>query len=286
MGDELTPTNFIQRIKDMDKSERNKLKLKEVLDLIVQAPLFTVDENAAMKNMQTEISTLTANFKVFSALATKNQEEIVLLKGKNEQLDETNTKLRDEVATLKEQVKPDENNDIDDNIALKLESLETSINEIEQYLRINNLEIVGLPEPNEEAEESDEDLILNAINSLQGLSQEVRSEDIDISHPLKSNRRDHKHVHVVKFISRKTKADILAAKKAVANKNFKFRGNDVFINEHLSKTNRGLFATAYDKKQTLGYKHLWTRGGSIFMRKTDESQVIHIISEKDFVKIV
>ena len=83
MGDELTPTNFIHRIKEMDKSERNRLKLKDLLDLIVQAPLFTIDENAAMKIMQTEISTLTANFKVFSALATKNQEEIVVLKGKN-----------------------------------------------------------------------------------------------------------------------------------------------------------------------------------------------------------
>ena len=95
-----------------------------------------------------------------------------------------------------------------------------------------------------------------------------------------------KNVYVVKFISRKTKANILTAKRTLNNRDFKFRGNDVFFNEHLSPTNRSLFATANDKKRTLGYKHLWTRGGTILMRKDDESEVFTIACEQDFANIV
>ena len=53
---DLTPENFISRIKNMEKSDRNKLKLKELIDLIVQAPLYTYDENATMKNIENDIA--------------------------------------------------------------------------------------------------------------------------------------------------------------------------------------------------------------------------------------
>ena len=84
------------------------------------------------------------------------------------------------------------------------------INSIEQYLRINNLEIDGLPQPEEN--ESDEDVLIAALNSLD-LGYQINFADIDISHPLPSKRRDNKTLSVVKFVSRKTKFDILTAKK-------------------------------------------------------------------------
>ena len=102
-----------------------------------------------------------------------------------------------------------------------------------------------------------------------------------ISHPLPTNSSDGKNVHTVKFISRKTKFNILSAKKAEENRNFKFRNNDVFINEHLSPTNRSLFAAANGKKRQLGYKFCWTKGGKILMRKTEESEVISIKCQSD-----
>ena len=114
----------------------------------------------------------------------------------------------------------------------------------------------------------------------------VRPEDIDISHPLPSNRKDNKKVHVVRFLSRKTKFMILNAKRKEENKEFKFRGNDVYINEHLSKNNRALFAEAQAKKKALKYKYCWTRGGSILLRKTDDANVITITSSDDLNKLV
>ena len=165
-----------------------------------------------------------------------------------------------------------------------VESLRKEINEIQQYLRINNLEIVGLPNTNEN--EPEETLILHALNNLEGIANVVTPEDIDISHPMKSQRTDGKRVHVVKFISRKMKADILDAKKLEPNKNFKFRNSDVFINEHLSPQNRTLFAKAAGKKNALNFKFLWTKGGKIFMRKTENSNIINITCENDINNLV
>ena len=78
---------------------------------------------------------------------------------------------------------------------------------------------------------------------------------------------------------------ILSAKKDVANKQYKFRNNDVYINEHLSKNNRSLFAKAQEKKAALGYKFCWTRGGSINVRKTENSQIVTITCEEDLANL-
>ena len=74
---------------------------------------------------------------------------------------------------------------------------------------------------------------------------------------------------------------VLAAKKADENKQFKFRDQDVFINEHLSKVNRGLFALATEKKRALNYKFLWTKGGVVHLRKNDDTPIITITTEED-----
>ena len=130
--------------------------------------------------------------------------------------------------------------------------------------------------------ETEETLIVNAINSLDGLPEPIRPEDIDISHSLPSRRRDKKPVHVVRFVHRKVKFAVLAAKRADENRQFKFRNNDLYINEHLNKPNRGLFATANEKKRALGYKSLWTKNGVVNMRKDEHSEVITIKKAKDF----
>ena len=259
----------------MDKADRKRIKASELIDWIVQ-----FEEDATLKSMQNDIATLIANFALLNTTATKNQEEIAILKNKN-------SELQQEVDTLKAAAEGGNN---DNTLAEEIESLKKDLNEIDQYLRINNLEIVGLPEPqrgegDHDEDESEEELLLDALNALNGLSTPIRPEDIDISHPLNTRRRDGKNVHVVKFISRKKKAEIFTKKKSEENRNFKFRGNDVFINEHLSPKNRSLFATANEKKRTLGFKHVWTRGGTIMMRKTDESPVFTITCEDDFAAV-
>ena len=62
-----------------------------------------------------------------------------------------------------------------------------------------------------------------------------------------------------------TKFDVLSAKKQ--NRNFKYKGNDIFINEHLSPINCTFFAHAAERKNILGFKFLWTKNGVTFEEK-------------------
>ena len=275
VANDLTPFNFIETIKAMQKRDRSKLTAEKLIELICQVPEpEPVTDIQAIANEMAEIR----------QMVTLNKTEISTLKIERTELVKKNVALNAEIELLKlharECVQLRENPPppaVD--YGEEIEKLKEEINSIQQYLRVNNLEIVGLPAANNG--ESEETLIINALNELVGLDDSVRPEDIDISHPLPSKRKDNKPVHVVRFVSRKTKFAILAAKKRDENKQFKFRNNDVFMNEHLSKTNRELFALSQEKKRALNYKHCWTRGGSIFLRKTDDTDVITISRKSD-----
>ena len=91
-------------------------------------------------------------------------------------------------------------------------------------------------------------------------------------------------MHVVRFVSRKSKFSILTAKKS--DRQLKFRNEDVYINEHLSKVNRELFAIATERKRTLNYKYLWTKGGIVHMRKEENSPSLTINNEHDLHQLV
>ena len=65
-----------------------------------------------------------------------------------------------------------------DAIRTEIAALQVEMNNIQQYLRINNLEIVGLPDPNDG--ESDETLLINALNDLDGLDEIVTPEEIEV----------------------------------------------------------------------------------------------------------
>ena len=282
MGDEeLTPANFVQRIKGMTNRQRERLTTKTLIDLILQIDV---------REQEVQLADIRASLDLVTKMATANQGEIASLKAENTRLTTANNQLRQETVALRRTIDEmnetmNENNDNQDkNVAAEIKEIRNHINEIEQYLRVNNLEVVGLPQPNQG--ETEEKVLIDAFNNLNGIDIEVTPEDIDISHPLNTRRQDGKSVHVVRFISRKTKEGILTAKKKEANRQFAFRGNDVFINEHLSKQNRSLFAAAQEKKRTLNYKYCWTRGGSVKLRKTDISDIINVTSEEQLATIL
>ena len=298
---QLTPENFVEKIKQMGKRERSKITAEKLIDLICQMadpPVF--DPSIDDEPISIQLSELRTSMQHFTKMATVNQTEITALKIENAEYAKKNVALQTQIDLLKihsqeckqNRAQPvaaphprnDETQAEFKRLQDQITNLQNEVNNIQQYLRVNNLELVGLPDPNDG--ESDETLIINALNALDGLDTVLRPEDVDISHPLNSNRKDNKPVHVVRFVSRKTKFQILAAKKREQNKQFKFRGSDVFINEHLSPSNRALFAAAQEKKRALNYKYCWTRGGTIHMRKTDESVVIKISSNDDLDKVV
>ena len=125
-------------------------------------------------------------------------------------------KLYDKPETMKEN-QPGNN---EHNVTNELKDIPNQINDFEQYLPINNLKLVGLPQLGQG--ETEEKVLINAFNNLNGIDIVVRPEYIDISNPLNTRRQNGKPVHIVKFISRTTIEAIVTAKKREANCKFVF----------------------------------------------------------------
>ena len=168
---EITPANYIQRIKEMTPADRKRLTLKRLIEVILEAPV--PDERTRVVDVQLE--QLRTMVKTVTDIANQNREEIATLRTENTELKATIGVQTQEIASLKEEIQEMRDENEEDDFATKFEELQDQIDEIEQYLRANNVEMVGLPAPN--TGETEETLIINALNitlSKVSLNQFVR----------------------------------------------------------------------------------------------------------------
>ena len=134
MGDEdLTPANYILKIKSMSGAERRGITAKKLIELIVATP--SPDERQI--NIDTQLAQLQNTMNLISNIATANQAEITTLKNEKET-------LANEIKELKEKDAGDDNDNDVTEMKKEIDELRSQINEIDQYLRVNNLEFVGL----------------------------------------------------------------------------------------------------------------------------------------------
>ena len=202
---ELKCDNFVSAIKCMSSRERNKI------NLIIQLPGdFRKDVS---RDTDSKIEELTSAINLVRAQAS-NTAELMNFKTENVTLRKDNEMILASSSNMKEGIFRLED---------KLNSQEIHINGIDQYLRVNNLEIVGLP-PAEPQGTPIEDTLLEIFNGLPELSKQVSPDDIDICQVMPSDRKDSKLVAVCRFISRKMKLDILQAKKYSGK--FTFKNHD------------------------------------------------------------
>ena len=260
MAGDLTPDNFIRFIKNMNPRHRNKLTADRLIELILQRADLEDNQNTKLENRPNDLETKFETLKAESLTNTLEIEKIKMAPPLPEAPANGQSNYDEEFNVIHNQMR----------------EMQNHIHSIEQYLRINNIEIVGLPEPTED--ESNEQIMIEALNHLD-LNNDVAYSDIDIAHPIPTRRQDGKRVSVCKFVSRKTKIDILEAKKK--SKVFKFRGNDIYINEHLSPEHRRIFAEASAKRKEFQFKYIWTNNGITHLRKEDGSPMITIENIED-----
>lgn len=169
-----------------------------------------------------------------------------------------------------------------ENIALKSENevLAAKINDLEQYSKNFNLEIQGVPET------SGENVYQIVTKIANFLGADINTDEIERCHRLGKSKIPNKHSGIIaKFYSRNVKEVILKGKKGkgdIQAEEIGFIGatSKIYVNEHLTKTNKHLFWLARAAKQ-IGYKFVWTRRGKIFIRKDEHSPVIHIAKPAD-----
>ncbi|KAI4459341.1 l1 transposable element-related [Holotrichia oblita] len=162
------------------------------------------------------------------------------------------------------------------------------IDELEQYSRLNNLEIQAVPEVANE----------NLVSVLEAIAAFVKcpitADDLDVVHRVPSfadkSKQQHKNI-IVTFTSRRKRDQFLSAAKLYRKES---KSPDInvpnvspclFINEHLTRDRKSLFQKTKLAVRQKNVKYVCVRNGAIFARKYERSRVVAIKSEKDLDKI-
>ncbi|XP_064475710.1 uncharacterized protein LOC135389605 [Ornithodoros turicata] len=147
---------------------------------------------------------------------------------------------------------------------------------LEQYQRINNLEIKGVPKDAPGPAD-----VVKKIAEISGVKLE--NADIDICHRVPTRQSDQENI-IVRMISRTKWNELLhkGRKQKLTGASLGLSGAaKIFINEHLSPSNKQLMGAAVARKKITNWKHLWTNKGKIYARKSDDSPVLQIKTKED-----
>ncbi|XP_054266887.1 uncharacterized protein LOC128989056 [Macrosteles quadrilineatus] len=182
-----------------------------------------------------------------------------------------NELLREECGVLKSRC---------DDLSKQVGTLTEDLQELQQYSRIDNLEIVGVPLTKDEDVYAVLQAVANAIKTP------WRRDDISIAHRVPSSRQRFRNI-IVRFIRRTAKhAWISAAKDLPENLTAfmvhrSFPNSPVFINEHLSAHSKATLnhAKTLVKEKRLAYA--WVKEGKILVRKTPNERPKRVRSVKD-----
>lgn len=185
--------------------------------------------------------------------------------------------------SLYEKMKQDQEALALDNKTLRKENedLARRLANSEQYSRINNIEIKGIPCVQGE----DCKAILQKLGDKIGCP--VTSTDIDVIHRVPAKKD--KNI-IARFCVRTKKADFISkARKArltTADLDLpQTPAIPIYSNEHLTPENKRLLARALALKKEKKWKFLWTDGCRIKARETEDSRVCVIGSTGDLSKI-
>ncbi|CAH2083312.1 unnamed protein product [Euphydryas editha] len=165
----------------------------------------------------------------------------------------------------------------------QVKNLTDRLGQIEQNMRVCNVEITGIPEHKSE----------NLLNTVQQLGRIVESpiSESDILHVTriaKLNKESNRPRSViVKLRSQRHRDELLAAVTRYNKKNkdkklstehlgLGGRREPIFVSEHLTLKNKQLHAAARKKAKEAGFKFVWIRDGRILARKSEQSHAIHI----------
>lgn len=162
----------------------------------------------------------------------------------------------------------------------EIQYLRSQINDLNQYTRKNNIELNGVTECQDENIE----LVLRKLAAIVNFD----IQDILEAHRIPTRTRNIKPI-IVKMKSNIVKRNWINAAKKVEILNNQITNSQsaqkVYLNEHLSQTNRALFFQVRKTKKLLNYKFAWTNNGSIYIRKNTETKIIRIRNEEDLKKI-
>lgn len=221
-----------------------------------------------LKSFRTELAELNASAKFISDKLDESSQlwkevtqELTVIKKENYELQLKNANLSSEVGVLKDKVRS-----------------------LEQYSRVNNIEISGLPVT---AGENVVDLVKDVGTAI-GVA--VKNGDISATHRVPSFKKERTPSIIVQFLSRSTREAWLRGfrekKEVLAHQvNPAFPKQKFYINEHLSPDNKVFLAKLKEKCKEVKYDYAWCRDGKFFVRKAQGEKYKRIDTYEDLNKL-
>jgi hypothetical protein len=166
-------------------------------------------------------------------------------------------------------------------LSIEVSNLSKRVNFLEQKSIENNIEIIGVPEDNNE---NCVELISNITSKLNiGLS--VRS-----AYRISSGQKNKPRKIVAILDSKENKHKLITEarklKLKAKNLNAEWANDNIYINEQMTQVNKYIFFKARSAVREVGYKFIWFKDAKIFVKKNDTSKVLIIDDEKALLKII
>ena len=169
-------------------------------------------------------------------------------------------------------------------------ALTIRVNQMENFLKGNNIEIQGVAVSENETKEDLEKVTMNVLKIVEPRILREQIGNIKRLRPANTNHKtDGKRVFnpiLVQFKTREAKVNIMKEKKKLANANLNgISDGKVYINENLTKYSRNLLFHARKFRRDHGWMFAWCSQGTILMKKKENSQTIVINSMEDIDRL-
>jgi hypothetical protein len=235
-------------------AEDGKLTLKDIMDSISEI-------KDTQRSMEKDFNNS------YELLQEQLKENTEALKAANEKNDQYLKLINDLVA---------------DNAKLKkrVQELENQQDDLEQYSRINSVEIHGIPHSKNEN-------VLTVVKEVgKALDFNITDEMVDACHRLgRGANASAPPGIIVKFVRRMDKEELMRLRRVKRTLSTRHLGlsmdQPIYMNDSLTRKRRQLFNATRNVRKDKHYKYMWVRNGNIFLRKDDGEKVIQINSDTD-----
>ncbi len=151
-----------------------------------------------------------------------------------------------------------------------IRELNTKYDELEQRRYDKDVQVVGLPESNND--EEDQKKILKLSKDEMGIK--LKGADIEGFHRLGKKTEKKSRDIIITFKEKKTREAFYEQRKKTSQS--KVISQNIYVNDHLTDFRKGLF---YRARQLVKHKKLymtWTQKGNILVRKEESGKVIQV----------
>lgn len=168
----------------------------------------------------------------------------------------------------------------------RIDKLEEESSNNEQWSRMNNVEVKGITQTNNEN-------LFEVVEKIGAkINFPVPKNQINFITRVPTKEKDVKPV-IISFCNRYVKENFIAAARLesktspLTTSQIGLSGNQkIYINDHLTTKNKILLSKTKKAASETDFRYVWVKHAKIHARKMDTSPIIFVRSEKDLMKIV